>query len=71
MLSWLVEMPMILKTLKMYDAGDIERSNYQHRELISALKAKDGRWAQSVMESHLRAAHNVYVQRNDDFSEKD
>jgi len=69
MLSWLVEIPMILKTLEMYDDADIARSNYQHRELIDALKAKDGPWAQSVMESHLRAAHNIFVKKNDMFSE--
>ncbi len=64
MLSWLVEIPMILKTLEMFDDADLQRSNYHHRELISALKARDGQWAQSVMESHLRAAHNVYVNKN-------
>ena len=69
MLSWLVEIPMILKTLEMFDEEDLERSNYHHRELISALKAKDGQWAQSVMESHLRAAHNVYVNNNNKLSD--
>lgn len=69
MLSWLVEIPMILKTLEMYDDADVARSNYQHRELIDALKAKDGPWAQSVMESHLRAAHNIFVKKNDIFSD--
>lgn len=69
MLSWLVEIPMILKTLEMFDDADLARSNYQHRELISALKNRDGQWAQSIMESHLRAAHNVYVNKNSDRSE--
>jgi DNA-binding GntR family transcriptional regulator len=63
MLSWLVEIPMILKTLEMYDDNDLVRSNYQHRELIDALRAKDGPWAQSVMEAHLRAAHNVFIKK--------
>lgn len=69
MLSWLVEIPMILKTLEMYDDNDLVRSNYQHRELIDALRAKDGPWAQSVMESHLRAAHNVFIKRNNTISD--
>ena len=68
-LSWLVEIPMILKTLEMYDDTDVARSNYQHRELIDALKSRDGLWAQSVMESHLRAAHNIFVKRNNMFSD--
>ena len=69
MLSWLVEIPMILKTLEMYDDNDVVRSNYQHRELIDALKAKDGPWAQSVMESHLRAAHNVFIKKDNTTSD--
>ena len=68
-LSWLVEIPMILKTLELYDDADLSRSNYQHRELIDALKSRDGLWAQSVMESHLRAAHNIFVKRNNMFSD--
>ena len=61
MLSWLVEVPMLLKTIDRYTDADIERSNHHHRELIEAFKVRNGRWAQSVMESHLRAAHHIYT----------
>lgn len=64
MLSWLIEIPMILKTLELFDDEDLKRSNAHHRELISALRARDGKWAQSVMESHLHAAHRVYISNN-------
>jgi DNA-binding GntR family transcriptional regulator len=63
-LSWLVEMPMLLKTIDRYSADDVERSNHHHRELIVAMKARDGRWARSVMESHLLAAKQVYTARS-------
>jgi DNA-binding GntR family transcriptional regulator len=69
MLSWLVEIPMILKTLEMFNDEDLQRSNFHHRELITALTAKDGPWAQSVMESHLRAAHNIFIKRNNTISD--
>ena len=59
--SWLVEVPMLLKTIDRYSDEDVERSNHHHRELISAFKARDGRWAQTVMESHLHSAHQVYL----------
>ena len=61
MLSWLVEIPMMLRTIYRYSDQDLERSNHHHHELITAFKASNGHWAQSVMESHLRAAHHVYV----------
>ena len=60
-LSWLVETPIILKTFERYTARDIERSNHHHREMIDAFKAGDARWAQNVMDTHLRAAFRRYV----------
>lgn len=65
MLSWLVEIPIILKTIETYDAHDLERSNNHHRELIAALKANDAIWAQKVMEAHLYAAHQIYISRGE------
>lgn len=66
MLSWLVEIPMMLKTIDRYNDEDVERSNHHHRELIRAFKAHDPDWARSVMESHLRAARNIYQSRDDE-----
>ena len=57
----LVEIPMLLKTIDRYSNKDVDRSNHHHRELIEAFKARDGNWARNVMESHLRAAHRIYV----------
>lgn len=61
MLAWLVEIPIILKTFERYSVQDIERSNLHHREMIEAFKARDARWAQSVMDTHLRVALRVYA----------
>lgn len=63
MLSWLVEIPLILRTMDRYSNIDVERSNHHHRELVEAFRARDGQWARSVMESHLRAARQVYLSR--------
>ncbi len=65
LLSWLVEIPMLLKTIDRYEDKDVERSNHHHRELIEAFKAHDPDWAKSVMESHLRAAHQRYIAKDD------
>lgn len=64
MLSWLVEIPMLLKTIDRYENKDVERSNHHHRDLIEAFKAGDAEWAKSVMESHLRAAHKRYIAKD-------
>ncbi|MFQ5660006.1 MAG: GntR family transcriptional regulator [Gammaproteobacteria bacterium] len=61
MLNWLVEIPLLLRTIDRYSDADVERSNHHHRELIEAFKARDGRWAQGVMELHLRAAYQIYT----------
>lgn len=63
MLSWLIEIPLILRTMDRYSDEDVERSNHHHRELIQAFRAHDGGWARSVMESHLRSARQVYLSR--------
>ncbi|WP_194288467.1 GntR family transcriptional regulator [Ornithinicoccus halotolerans] len=42
-----------------YDAQERERSVRHHRELIEAIRARDGGWAGSVMAGHIRAAHHV------------
>lgn len=65
MLSWLVEIPMMLRTIDRYNDQDVERSNHHHKELIEAFKARDANWARSIMESHLHAAHNTYVSNID------
>lgn len=64
MLSWLIEIPLILRTMDRYSDLDVERSNRHHRELIEAFRARDGNWARSVMESHLRSARQVYLSRS-------
>jgi DNA-binding FadR family transcriptional regulator len=64
MLSWLVEIPMLLKTIDRYENKDVERSNHHHRDLIEAFKARNAEWAKSVMESHLRAVHKRYIAKD-------
>jgi len=60
-LSWLVEIPIILRTFERYTERDLLRSNHHHREMIDAFRTRDERWAQNVMDTHLRAAFRRYV----------
>ena len=59
--SWLVEFPIILETLGRFSDEDLRRSCAQHRELVEALQARDGRWAASIMRAHILAARRVYL----------
>lgn len=61
MLSWLVEIPVIVQTFEIYSDNDIARANHMHLELVDALKAKDPHWSQKVMEAHLSAAQRVFA----------
>ncbi|WP_322411213.1 GntR family transcriptional regulator [Microbacterium invictum] len=52
----IVHAAILTRTRESYDETDQTRSAQHHVELVAALRAGDGRWAQSVMTSHLLAA---------------
>ncbi len=54
------------RTFDRYTPAKLQRSFQHHRELIEALQAHDGRWAASVMSSHVLAAQSV-VRAADEF----
>jgi DNA-binding GntR family transcriptional regulator len=60
-LTNVIEIPLMLRTFNRYSDEDLERSMAHHRELVSALQARDRRWASSVMRSHIVAAHHVFL----------
>lgn len=57
-----IEVPIVHRTFRSYDAKQMQRSFYQHRELIDAFIARDRDWAVSVMRSHIHAAKNTILQ---------
>lgn len=59
MISGVMEMPLVMRTLSYYSDEALLRSASHHRELCAAFRARDPRWAGSVMRSHLIAAHHV------------
>ena len=56
-----IEVPIVHRTFRSYDAKQMQRSFYQHRELIDAFLAHDEEWAASVMRSHIHAAKNTIL----------
>lgn len=60
LLMQLVQQPVVVRTAFSYEIEHFSRSNEHHRELIDALRAGDGNWAEAVMRSHIHAAYQVY-----------
>ncbi|MGA0594685.1 GntR family transcriptional regulator [Enterovirga sp. CN4-39] len=61
MISSVVEMALVTRTFHVYSDEDLARSMTHHRELIAAFRGRDSVWAGSVMRSHIRAAHHVFI----------
>jgi DNA-binding GntR family transcriptional regulator len=62
MLPALIEAPLVLKTFSRYEHSDLVRSASHHLEIVSALEARNGEWAASVMRSHILAAQVAFRQ---------
>ncbi|MEM8740504.1 MAG: GntR family transcriptional regulator [Pseudomonadota bacterium] len=56
MLSFAVDMAIVLRTYRMYSPRDLIRSAAHHHEIVDAIAARAPDWAESVMSSHLLAA---------------
>lgn len=61
LMSNVVEAHLISRTFHSYSAADLTRSMQHHSELVAAFRARNGLWASSVMQSHLRAASQVML----------
>lgn len=55
-MSGVVHASILTRTRESYDQHAQRRSAEHHLEIVDALRAGDGRWAESVMTSHLLAA---------------
>lgn len=53
----LLHLPLIHRTFHVYSEAALRRSLHHHREIVEALRARDGEWAGSVMRAHIHAAH--------------
>ena len=60
-LATVVQMPLVLRTYQRYTPEALARSHAHHHEIVDALRARDGTWAESVMRSHVLAARTVLL----------
>lgn len=52
--------PLVLQTFRDYDDDDLNRSAHHHLEMVEAIEASDGDWAESVMHAHVMAARRAF-----------
>jgi DNA-binding GntR family transcriptional regulator len=60
-LAGLVQFPLVMRTYHRYTPQALARSHAHHHELVDALRAGAGDWAESVMRSHVLAARTVLL----------
>ena len=60
-LAGLVQLPLVMRTYRRYTPAALARSHAHHHEIVDALRAGDGAWAESVMRSPVLAARAVLL----------
>jgi DNA-binding GntR family transcriptional regulator len=58
----LMDVPLIYRTFQRYSPERMRASQFHHNELVDALRAGDGEWAESVMRAHILAARTTVLQ---------
>jgi DNA-binding GntR family transcriptional regulator len=56
LLSGIILVPLVRHTFRNYTTDEVKRSLSQHHELVDAIAAGDGRWAECTMQAHILAA---------------
>jgi DNA-binding GntR family transcriptional regulator len=60
LIASVVRLSWVARTFSIYAPADLQRSIAHHREMIAAFRARDAAWAGAVMQSHIRAARDVF-----------
>lgn len=63
--------PMVLESFHHHTERDLSRAYDQHRELVEAIDAGDGDWADGVMRAHLRAGRHSLLPMEMDSADQD
>lgn len=59
----LVQLPLVYRTFHWYSRRDLQRSLNHHDEIIDAIAAGDGEWAEAAMTAHIHAARHALRNR--------
>lgn len=56
-----VQLPLHLRVMRLYDRPQLRQRMAHHRELADAITGRDPGWAQAVMRSHILSALNILL----------
>lgn len=51
--------PLVRRTFGHYTPSQLQRSQQHHRDLVDAIRAQNGRWAESTMRAHIEAGQET------------
>jgi DNA-binding GntR family transcriptional regulator len=63
-LESVVRTSVIRRNFVNYDPNHLQRSMLHHREILAAVEAGNGAWAENCMRTHLLAARDLHVRRS-------
>lgn len=64
LMSGLVQVPLVRRTIHGYSAAALRRSLNHHRELVAALRARDPEWSEAIMRAHIRSGYHEFMARS-------
>jgi len=59
----LSDLNFMLRSYRRYGRADLERAMAQHREMATAIRARNSNWARSIMVAHIEATRSVVAPR--------
>lgn len=66
MLSRLIDQALVIRTARRFSLERIAQSHHHHEELLNSLRAHDALWSESIMRSHIHAARDALLVRDED-----
>lgn len=61
MLATMIDMPIITRSFYIYTTEELVQSLHHHRDLVIAVRARDGELARHVMQLHLRMSYHRFM----------
>ena len=71
LLASIIDMPVVVRSFFISTQADMQQSLQHHRDLATAIEAKDGELARQAMQLHLRVAAQRFLRRRSEFVARD
>jgi DNA-binding GntR family transcriptional regulator len=58
----LMDLGLLIQIYTAASVADVERSMRHHREILTAVRARNSAWAEAIMKAHIQAASTLYAE---------